>query len=198
MDAFNELRRKARERRDKAISEARDAYAATLSRITALEQDILGRDLSSHKTIAACIDSVIPTDRPFTTQDILIALETIDPRRNWRKRSLDSHLSRLRERKIVRRMKRAHGSQLAVYVRCGVEVEPLPFEGLTMKDVVEKVLSERGPMRQTELVQTMLGQGYPTTMTPKALRDAVGVVLRGDRRFREKTGMWILLDNKPN
>jgi len=68
MDAFNDLRRQAREKRDKAIHEARDAYAATLTRIAALEQDLLGRDVSSHRTIAACIDSALPTDRTFTTQ----------------------------------------------------------------------------------------------------------------------------------
>lgn len=102
MDAFNELRRQARERREKAICEARDAYAATRARIAALEQDILGRDLSSHRTIASCIDSLLPTDRTFTTVDILAGLEALDPRRNWRKRPLDSHISRLRERGPMR------------------------------------------------------------------------------------------------
>lgn len=190
MDAFNELRKQAREKRDKAVSEARDAYDATLTRIASLEQDILGRDLSSHKSIAACIDSVIPTDRPFTTQDILASLEALDPRRNWRKRSVDSHIYRLRERRIVRRLKKAHGEQLAVYVRVGVHIDPLPFEDMTLPEVAAKVLAERGPMRQTELVMAMLEAGYKTTMTPKNLRNAVGVVLRKDSRFCERAGTW--------
>jgi len=123
MNAFNELRRHAREKRDKAIQQARDDYAATLTRIAELEQDLLGRDSPQHKTIAACIDSVIPTDRPFTTVDIMAALEALDPRRNWRKRSLDSHIARLRERGLVRRVKRSQNRQPAVYARVGVEIE---------------------------------------------------------------------------
>ena len=191
MEAFTELRRRARERRDKAIAQARDEYAATLRRIAALEQDLLGHDPSTHKTIAACIDSVIPTDRVFTTQDIMAALEALAPRRTWRKRSLDSHLSRLRERGIIRRVKKSQNQQPAVYVRVGVEVTPLPFEDMTLSDVIVEVLSSRQPMRQTELVMAMLEAGYQTTMSPKRLRDAVGVVLRkGGGRFREVDGEW--------
>lgn len=190
MSAFIELRKQAREKRDKAMDQARDEYAATLARIAALEQDLLGRDLSTHKTVASCIDSVIPTDRAFTTQDIMTALEALDPRRNWRKRSLDNHISRLRERGIVRRVKKSQDRQPAIYVRVGVEVEPLPFEDMTLPEVVADVLSRRQPMRQTDLVVAMLEAGYQTTMNPKRLRDAVGVVLRKGEGFREVEGEW--------
>ncbi|MCE5302801.1 MAG: hypothetical protein LLF97_06785 [Planctomycetaceae bacterium] len=193
MDAFNDLRRQARDKRDKSIIEARDAYAATLARIAALEQDILGRDLSSHRTISSCIDSLVPTDRPFTTQDIVAGLEALDPRRNWRKRSIDSHISRLRERGIVRRIKKSQNTTPAVYVRVGVSVQPLPFEDMTLPEVVEKVLRESQPMRQTELVTAMMEAGYQTTMTSKNLRNAVGVVLRKDKMYREKNGAWVVV-----
>jgi len=103
MEAFNELRRHAREKRDKAIASVRDEYAATLVRIAALEQDLLGREPSTHKTIAGCINRVLPSDRPFTTVDVMTALEALDPGRVWRKRSVDSHISRLRERGVMRR-----------------------------------------------------------------------------------------------
>ena len=44
---------------------------------------------------------------------------------------------------------------------------------------------------QTELIVAMLEAGYETTMTPKALRDAVGVVLRnGPKRFKSQGGKW--------
>jgi DNA-binding transcriptional ArsR family regulator len=190
MEVFNELRKLAREKRDKAIHEAKGAYEATLARIAALEQDLLGRDLSSHKTIAACIDSVVPTDRPFTTQDIIAGLEAIDPRRNWRKRSIDSHIARLRERGLVRRVRKSQNTSPAVYVRVGVAVEAVPFEDMTLPEVVAKVLSERQPLRTAELTVAMLEAGYQTTMTAKNLRAAVGVVLRKHRRFRETKGTW--------
>jgi hypothetical protein len=94
MDAFIELRKRAREKRDKAIGQARSEYADTLRKIAELEQDLLGREPSSHKTIASCIDSVIPTDRVFTTVDVMASLEALDPGRVWRKRSVDSHIAR--------------------------------------------------------------------------------------------------------
>ena len=190
MEVFNEMRRLAREKRDKAVYEAKGAYEATLARIAALEQDLLGRDLSSHKTIAACIDSILPTDRTFTTQDVIAGLEALDPRRNWRKRSIDSHISRLRDRGLVRRVKKSQNTTPAVYVRVGIAVEPLPFEDMTLPEVVAKVLAERQPLRTAELTVAMLEAGYQTTMTAKNLRAAVGVVLRKDRRFRETEGMW--------
>jgi hypothetical protein len=191
MSAFNELRKQAREKRDKAIAMARDDYAATLRRIANLEQDLLGRDPSTHKTVASCIDSVLPTDRTFTTVDVLAALEALDPKRDWRMRSINSHISRLRARGIVRRVKRSQNTQPAVYARVGVDVEPLPFEDMTLPEVVAKVLGDRQPMRQTDLVVAMLEAGYQTTMTPKRLRDAVGVVLRkGRERFRQRGGKW--------
>ena len=45
-------------------------------------------------------------------------------------------------------------------------------------------------MSQTELVVAMLEAGYQTSMNSKKLRDAVGVVLRGDERFGETGGKW--------
>lgn len=195
MNAFNELRKQAREKRDKAIEVARDEYAATLRRIAELEQDLLGRDSPAHKTIAACIDSVIPTDRAFTTVDIMAALEALEPRRVWRKRSLDSHISRLRERGLVRRVKRSQNQQPAVYARVGVETEPLPFEDMTLAEVVKEVLGARGPMRQTELVVAMMESGYQTTMKPKGLRNAVGKILAKDKQaFRQSGGKWAVAD----
>jgi hypothetical protein len=187
---FGEIRRQAAERRDRAISTAREEYAATLARIAALEQDLLGREPSSHRSLASCIDSVIPTDRTFTTVDILAGLEGIDPRRTWRKRSIDSHIQRLRAKGILRRLDKARAHQPAQYARVGVQVERRPFEGMTLAEVVREVLAMR-PMRQTELVLAMLDAGYRTAMSKKRLRDAVGVVLRKDqRRFRRTTGIW--------
>lgn len=44
MEAFTQLRKHALAKRDKAIAAARNEYAETLTRISALEQDLLGRD----------------------------------------------------------------------------------------------------------------------------------------------------------
>jgi len=193
MQEFGSLRTAARKKRDAAIRKARDEYAETLRRIAELEQDILGRDPSSHRSISSCIESVSPSDRTFTTVDIMAGLEALDSGRVWRKRSVDNHISRLRDRGILRRLRKSRNTEPAVYVRADVETEPLAFEDMTLPQVVEAMLSER-PLTQTELVVAMLEGGYETSMVHKTLRDAVGVALRGDpKRFKSDGRKWIAL-----
>jgi hypothetical protein len=61
---------------------------------------------------------------------------------------------------------------------------------MALVDVVAKVLSERQPLRQTEVVKATLEAGYQTTMEAKGLRSAVGVALRKDKQFRQGGGLW--------
>jgi len=147
MKEFIALRAKAREKRDRLINEARRDYEETLTRIAALEQDLLGKDVSSHRKISVCIERVIPTDREFTTVDVVSALEALDPGRVWRKRSIDSHISRMRERGLLRRVRKArNGSNAcepAVYVRRGVEVGPRPFQDMTLQAVIKSMLADK-------------------------------------------------------
>ncbi len=159
----------------------------TLSRWIAHETAHTTRE---HK-LSTCIHRVMPADGPFTVLDLVAALEGLDPTRIWPKRSVERYVSRLRERRVVRRMCRAKGLAPALYVREGVEVPPLPFEDKTLAEVATEVLAAR-TMSQTELVVAMLEAGYQTSMTRRRLRDAVGVVLRGDRkRFAKRGRQWV-------
>ena len=118
----------------------------------------------------------------------MIALESLDGNRTWRPTSIQNHITALRNKGIVNRLKRAHGNTLAVYARMGVEHEEIPFGDKTLKEVVEEVLGDTslGPI---ELTVAMLEAGYQTDMEPKALRDAIGLVLRnGD--YEIKWGQW--------
>ena len=60
---------------------------------------------------------------------------------------------------------------------------------MTLPEVVAKVLQVRQPLRQTELVAAMLEAGYQSTMSPKNLRTAVGIVLRKGA-YRQSGGKW--------
>ena len=172
MEAFNEIRKCAREKRDRAISQARAEYADMLTRIVAIEPGLLGRQEKDAHKLSTCIHRVMPADGPFTVLDLVAALEGLDPTRIWPKRSVERYVSRLRERRVVRRMCRAKGLAPALYVREGVEVPPLPFEDKTLAEVATEVLAAR-TMSQTELVVAMLEAGYQTSMTRRRLRDAV-------------------------
>lgn len=190
MKEFNELRARARDKRDRDIATIQAEYAETLVRIASIEQSLLGRGLGSHRKISARIESVIPTDRPFTTAELLASLEALDPRRIWRKHSVSNHICYLRRKGLVRRLKRAQGANPAVYVRVGVQVGPVPFEGLTLPQVIAEVLGDRR-MRQAELVVAMLDAGYSSAMSAKDFRSAVGAALRKDpQRFTFAGGKW--------
>jgi DNA-binding transcriptional ArsR family regulator len=115
----------------------------------------------------------------------------LDPGRVWRKRSIDNHISRLRERGLVRRVRKAKGTELAIYARLGVAVDAGPFGDKTLVQVMATVLESAGkPMTQTELVVAMREAGYHSTMTPQALRNAVGAELRKEVAFCKADGRW--------
>ena len=192
MEDFNSIRKRARERREKSIKQARVEYAETLARIAELEQDLLGRQPVKYKSIASCVEAVIPTDRTFTSADIMAGLEALGSGRVWRKRSVDNHISQLRGRGIVKRIRRVRNGQLALYALADLDTEPVPFEGMDLAACVSLVLRDAdGPMRPTEVAVALLEHGYETSMDRGGLRNAVCAVLRDEGRFvRGEDGKW--------
>lgn len=187
MKEFIALRAKARERRDKVIAEARREYEYQLVQIAKLEQDLLGKVSSRHKSISAAVDSVIPRDRSFTTVDVMTGLEAMDPTRVWRKRSVDFVMTRLRERGIIKRLKRASIHEPAVYARSEAPVKPAPLADMTLLQVIGKVLAK--PMTSTEVVVAVLEAGYETAMGRNNLRNHVVREL-GRAGFKSDGGKW--------
>ena len=180
MQCFNEIRAVARDKRDKAIKKAKEEYAATLARVAAVEQDITGRDPSDHRSISSCIESVIPSDRPFSTVDIMAGLEALDPARVWRRRSIDNHVSRLRKRGLVRRLQRSKGAgEPAIYIRADVEYDNGEFDDTPLKEAVQAVREQNGmALTATDIVVLLAEKGYQTQMSKANLRVAVTRVLR--------------------
>jgi hypothetical protein len=125
MEAFTELRKLARQRRDKAIAVATREYNDTLQRIAAVEQDLLGKQRSDHKTVAGTILQAIPLDRPFTTEDVMAGLRAMDPLADWRMASVTNQIGRLRQRGLVRRLRRPCGKHKALYVRVCEPADPV-------------------------------------------------------------------------
>jgi hypothetical protein len=190
MQALTELRRLARLNRDKAIAIAHDEYTATLKRIAEVEQDLLGHQISSHRSVSSCVEKVMPTDRPFTTTEVMAALEASNPRRRWYMRTVTNQLTRLRIAGVIRRIRRPKRNQNALYVRIGTPVPAEPFEDKTLADVVAAVLGDRR-LNQTEICVAILDAGYKTSMKPRALRNAIAAMLRENRkRFSEQGGKW--------
>ena len=157
-----------------------------MTAIAALEHGLTGRK-TRHRKISACIESVIPRDEPFTSTEIIAALEALDSSRVWHKWTVDNHITKLRAKGIVRRMRRHKGAERALYVRVGAEVDKLPFEDMTLLEVIRTVLVE--PMTQTELTVRMREAGFDSTMDDRTLRNVVGEELRRGG-FANHSGKW--------
>jgi hypothetical protein len=194
MQALNELRQAARDRRDKLIAKARAEYEATLAKIASIEQDLLGREPFNPRSIASCVEAVIPSDGPFTSGDLLRSLEALDPRRPWRKRSVDHTIQRLRAKGLVRRLSKAKAGRAenvspAFYVRAGVKADSQPFGDKSLLDVLYVTLQGQS-LTATELTVAILEAGYRSTMSHKRLRDHAARIMRKDERFRRDGERW--------
>jgi hypothetical protein len=112
---FTALRKRAKARRDTIIREARAEYESNPLEIAKIEQNLLGKNPAKFQRIGACIEHVMLRRDTFTAGDILIGLEALDPGRYWRVRSVNSHISTLRERGIIKRVSRPTINGAALY-----------------------------------------------------------------------------------
>ncbi|MCE9543989.1 MAG: hypothetical protein K8T25_00465 [Planctomycetia bacterium] len=194
MNAFLELRKQARARRDTLVKDAREEYRTTLVKIATLEHRITGRQAAKPSTLTSRIHSVIPTEGTFTTEDITTALEALEPGVVWRRATIDNAIGGLRRKGLIRRISKAKSSvnglaSRAVYTRVDSDVAPIPFEGMTLPDVIHDVLKGKS-LNRTELTMALIDAGYRTSMTRKGLRDHVGRLLRADKRFSKSGDRW--------
>ncbi len=188
-EEFSTLKEAARVRRDKIVKQANADYEATIKRITELADDLLGVE-PNRKTTADVVNTVIPSDGTFTTGDIMLALESADPGRIWNERAVINHIARLREKNIIKRVRRAERSERAVYARIGVEYKTPPLDDLTLAQVIEQVLSNREPLRVAEVAVAVLALGYDTIMSHKSFLHTVDTELKAHDQFCQDAGKW--------
>lgn len=137
--------------------------------------------------MAVAIDSLIPRETTFTYLDIKTGPEALDPGRIWKERTIHAHLSKLREKGMIRRLKRATQSSFTIYVRAEVLVKLNPLDDMTLAEVVAQVLTK--PMTTAEVMVAAIEFGYRSTMPPRRLQKYVGVVLRRGE-FRRDGEKW--------
>jgi hypothetical protein len=197
MQALNDLRQAARDRRDKLIAKVRAEYEDTIARIASIEHDLLGRrDLKPPKSIQASVERVIPSDRPFDIPELLISLDALDSRREWSRRSVEHCIARLCGKGLLHRVSKQrrggkhHGSQPARYVRPGIATELPPLAGMELKDVLYEVLKDRDPLTTIELAVMVVELGYQTAMKARQFRAYVKRALREDERFSRDGERW--------
>lgn len=193
MESITELRRLARERRDKAISQAKKQYAATLARVAAVEQDLLGHQPSDHRCMSDIIEQAIPKDRQFTTGDVLAALQAMEPDRRWYLRTITNQIARLKSKGYIKRLRRPTRTTPAIYACVDSDAAKAAVEQKTLVEAAVEAL-EGTAMNATELSLAVLAAGYQTNMGYRRLRAEINTALRRvPDRFNFSGKKWELV-----
>jgi hypothetical protein len=184
---FGALRRAALEKRDKTIAIARGEYDATLVQIAELEKGLTGCAVVAKRRVSDALKVVIPNDRPFTIPELMALLEAHDGTRPWSSNAVSSRITRLRERGLIERIKRATMSEPARYVCKGLEVERDGLGDMTMREAVELVLTR--PMTTAEIAVGILEAGWHSTMNKRRLTQYISQTLR--LVYKKSGGKWL-------
>jgi hypothetical protein len=117
---------------------------------------------------------------------VLLALEALDHGRVWRKASVARHITFLREKGLLRRVKRAKVNEPASYIRCeGPGDNEAPDK--TLRQVILETVTR--PMRIVEVVLAVQEAGYRTTMNREHFRTHCIRELKA-AGFRLDGGKW--------
>lgn len=195
MDTFKELRKLARDKRDRQIKAIRDDYQATLEHINALEKQLiepkpslLGRPKPA-VALRVEIMEVAPKHSTFTVKDILSSLE-LDQSEFTRVRTT---FDRMIKRGEIKRVRRGRSTSPAVFAVSSYGPPTNELNDLSQIEAAELVLRQIGrPVDLTVLAVEMIERGFEPLAgkagVKKSLRSAMG---RNDR-FVEESGMWTL------
>lgn len=185
---FAALRAKARQRRDSELTRVREEYQENLAKIADIEQRLLGRVDPKRMPLSAAVEHVLPLGESFTATSVMRSLEALDATRIWRLASVVRHIRALRERGLVRRLKRANVHAPAEYMRTDgpAKVVPVPRDK-TLHDWLREIVTK--PMRTAEVLEAVKESGFQTTMIPAHLRTYAKRALK-EAGFREVGGKW--------
>lgn len=190
MNQFSTLRALARQNRDKVIERAQADYEQRLIVINKLERELTGGVTYRYQKLTACVEHAIPTDREFTIVDVMTALLALDDSRRWSRGGIHKHLATLRQKGLIRRLKKGRRGESAVFVRTGVAVKARPFEDMSLSEVLAQVLGNRH-MNATELTVAVLEAGYESNQNRRKLRMTIGNKLRLEaERFKKQGDKW--------
>lgn len=198
MDAYEQLKTQARQKRDAAVKRARVEYRDSLHRIDQLRAT-LGEDVpkgkaSRRKPTIELICDLMPRDRAFTFADIHRALTEAEPGREFNQLSVRTLLPRLQEQGIIRRVTKNQSGRV-LWAAVGAPVADCPFGGKALTEVAEIVLKECGPLTPVELVVAIQDRGYRADANPRQLVASLrNAVRRYPGRFQTgQDGRWGVL-----
>ncbi|MBA3483809.1 MAG: hypothetical protein H0T51_18550 [Pirellulales bacterium] len=189
MDAYDQLRKAAREKRDQAILEARLECQRTLHTIKALRARITDKPLIENgvavdepkrRKIIDVICEVMPQGYAFTMVELQDWVQQSESGRAVDRETLRTLLHTLKNEGVVRRVARAgHNAVTWEYVK--PRSRELAFEAMLLPDAAAVVLGDTGPLRIMELVVALQSRGYRRDAKARTLLAAAGAALRRNR-----------------
>ncbi|MEX2307129.1 MAG: hypothetical protein WD738_06030 [Pirellulales bacterium] len=198
MDAYQQLRQRAKQRRDEAIREARSLYDQALKRIELLERS-LGREMPKQtivpepdaRRIMDLMVENMPMDRPFLAQELVELLRDLYPERDVAPKTVRAYLHRLIVRGEIRRVSRPKGKEV-LYAAKTCTADGPPDAAAALINVAETVLREVGPMTMLQLTLAIQDRGTRPELKPHSLMQSLGRALRDNQgRFvKGKEGRW--------
>ena len=165
MKAFDELRAKAKTRRDLAVKQARDEYTQTVQDIAGLEMRLappppVERPRTNRtKPLIDVIVDCLPRDREFDVDALFGWVNEADPDRKPSKATV----RRLLRQGVLKRAQRADGTRKALFAVAALEVEREP----TLKEWVERFTDET--QEPDKLLVMILDAGHQPDCDPREL-----------------------------
>lgn len=175
MNHIASLRVVAAEKRDRAIAKAKQDYKETIAKLDAVALALLDAVTSEECRISHRIESLIPRSEAFSVRQIMEGLEQMDPTRRWDGVVVRQHLTYLRRRGIIKRVRRASTKTPAMYVRTQEGIEASPDRDRPLIEILKSVATK--PMTTTEFAVAATEAGYQTQQTPARFRNTIATVL---------------------
>ncbi len=193
METFNELRRLAREKRDKAIKAARDHYQETLAEINGLQRtliepkpSLLGRPKPDVPLRVEIMD-VAPKDSTFTVNDILRSLEFDEPEFTRVRTTFD----RMIKRGDIKRIQRGRRNIPAVFAVSSYTAVSSGLNDLSQIEAAQVVLRELGrPVEFVVLVVEMLARGYKPVSSNAVFKKSLRAAMARKEHFSQTNMLW--------
>jgi hypothetical protein len=198
MDAYTDLRNRARARRDETIREAHSLYKQALKRIDLLERS-LGREKPKQAVVPEpearrIMDLMVenmPKDRPFSSAELVELLRDLYPERDIAARTIRTYLHRLIVQGEIRRVCKPKGKEM-LYAHKACTVETVPDQAAALTNVAEQVLQEAGPMTMLQLTLAIQDRGTRPDIKPHSLMQSLRRAIWDNQgRFvKGKDGRW--------
>ena len=196
MTTFNELRKLARDKRDRAIKFIKDDYSSTLEQINALEKKLIRRKPSLKGRAKPAVPLRVeildcaPRDSTFTVNDILERLE-LDESESVRVRTT---FDRMIKRGDIKRVKRGRKNIPALFAVSTYGPPTNQLNDLSQIEAAEVVLREIGrPLSVAQLAVEMLERGFEPVGGRQNFIKSLRSAMRRNNAFVQNIDKWFVV-----